>query len=324
MELCLYDPEVGFFSTGGGAGRSDRDFVTSPEIGPLFGEVVARALDRWWDQLDRPEAFTVVDAGAGRGTLARAILAAEPACRTALELVLVERSAALRGEHPAGVTSVGDMPQRIDIGVVVANELLDNLAFRVIERTEAGWCDVVVDLDDDGLTERLGPPVGAAAGDGPIGARVPIQTAARAWVVSTIAAVGLGGLVAIDYTSTTAELARLGDAGWLRTYRGQQRGGSPLDRPGGQDLTADVCLDQLPEPDETIAQADFLGRHGIGELVEEGRRIWQERAHLGDLEAMRARSRVAEAEALTDRDGLGGFVLAVWNASGGRGPTITL
>lgn len=45
---ALYTPGLGFYAGGGGAGRR-RDFLTSPEVGPLFGTVIARALDSWWD-----------------------------------------------------------------------------------------------------------------------------------------------------------------------------------------------------------------------------------------------------------------------------------
>ena len=95
MELGLYDPEVGFYATGGRAGRRG-DFLTSPEVGPLFGAVVARALDAWWDDAGRPTPWTVVDAGAGPGALARSLLAAAPRCLAALQVVLVERSPAQR------------------------------------------------------------------------------------------------------------------------------------------------------------------------------------------------------------------------------------
>ena len=64
--------------------------------------------------------------------------------------------------------------------------------------------------------------------------------------------------------------------------------------------------------DEDRSQADFLRAHGLDDLVAEGRRVWAERAHLGDLEALQARSRVSEAEALTDPTGLGAFRVLEW------------
>ncbi len=100
MELALYGAE-GFYmrADGGSAGRRG-DFITSPEVGPLFGAVIARYLDAEWERIGRPDLFTVVDAGAGPGTLARAVLAASPACRDALRYVAVEISAAQRSRHP--------------------------------------------------------------------------------------------------------------------------------------------------------------------------------------------------------------------------------
>jgi hypothetical protein len=50
----------------------------------------------------------------------------------------------------------------------------------------------------------------------------------------------------------------------------------------------------------------------MGELVEEGKQIWRERGHIGDLEAVRGRSRISEAEALSDREGLGAFRVLEW------------
>ena len=78
MDAALYAPD-GFYESGGSAGRRG-DFLTSPEVGPLFGAVIARALDGWWDDLGRPDPYVVVDAGAGPGTLARSILRRAPRC----------------------------------------------------------------------------------------------------------------------------------------------------------------------------------------------------------------------------------------------------
>ena len=83
MELALYDREHGFYAAGGQAGRGG-DFITSVEVGPLFGAVIARALDHWWNQMGHPDPFVVVEAGAGVGMLARTVLGAEPRCAPAL------------------------------------------------------------------------------------------------------------------------------------------------------------------------------------------------------------------------------------------------
>src|SRR5437660_4428163 len=96
MEAALYDPAGGCFARAGGAGRAGSDFITSVEVGSLFGALVARAVDGWWDGLGRPDPFLVVDAGAGRGQLARDVPRAGPRCAGAPRYGLVERSAGLR------------------------------------------------------------------------------------------------------------------------------------------------------------------------------------------------------------------------------------
>ncbi|NBR00264.1 MAG: hypothetical protein EBT97_07380 [Actinobacteria bacterium] len=136
MSLALYG-EHGFYATSGRAGRRG-DFITSPEVGPLFGAVLARWIDVEWERLGRPADFTVVDAGAGPGTLARAVLAAAPACSSVMRYVAVETSAAQRAMHPEGVDSVAAMPTDLRDGVIIANELLDNLPFSLWVHDD-GW-----------------------------------------------------------------------------------------------------------------------------------------------------------------------------------------
>ncbi|HEY6414858.1 MAG TPA: SAM-dependent methyltransferase, partial [Acidimicrobiales bacterium] len=99
LEVALYDAADGFYESGGRSGARQGDFLTSPEVGPLFGAVAGRALDGWWRDMGEPDPFVVVDAGAGPGSLCRAVLASAPDCAAALRYVLVERSAALRRLH---------------------------------------------------------------------------------------------------------------------------------------------------------------------------------------------------------------------------------
>lgn len=309
----MYHPQFGFYETGGGAGRGGADFLTSPEVGPLFGAVLARAVDGWWAELGRPDPFTVVEAGAGRGTLASAILAAGPACAASLRYVAVERSATLRAVQPATVESRADLPAGPLVGVVLANELLDNLPCPLFERTVAGWAEVKVDAD---LDEVLVPvddlPLARLAPDAPVGGRIPAQRAARTWVENARALLSAGRVVVVDYADTTASLAQRPWTEWVRTYRGHGRGGHPLADLGDQDVTCEVAVDELPPPSADRSQAEFLRAWGIDDLAEEARRAWQERAHIGDLQALRSRSRVHEAHALTDPAGLGAFRVLEW------------
>jgi SAM-dependent MidA family methyltransferase len=318
MELALYGAE-GFYTKADGSGSAGRrgDFITSPEVGPLFGTVIARYLDAEWERLGRPDPFTVVDAGAGPGTLARAVLAARPVCSGALRYVAVEVSAPQRAHHPDGVASATDLPTDAFDGVVIANELLDNLPFRLAV-FDQGWREAFVQLGDGGrfvevLSSPFDPTPACLPPTGTFGARAPIVDRAAAFVERVQRLLRNGSVVVFDYgTPLTTMLAGRPHRDWLRTYRGNERGGHYLADPGTQDITVEVPIDQLPEPDAIRTQAAFLQRWGIDELVAEGRRIWQEQAARPGLEAMKMRSRISESEALLDPRGLGGFLAVEW------------
>ena len=338
VEACLYDSGGGFYmrSAGGRAGGRPGHFLTAPEVGPLFGAVLAGALDAWWTELGEPDPFMVIDWGAGPGTLARSVLAAEPRCMAAgaLQLVLVELSPAQRALHPdhpvvASAAHVGDaLPEGAPASVIVANELLDNLPFDVVRRTAAGWEELRVTVDDaaSGRFSLVAMPASlelvAGLPDVATGARVPVQRVARRWVAEAHRLVRAGRIVAFDYGAETPVLAgraSLSDdpeagLGWLRTHRDHDGGSWWLADPGSCDITTDVALDQVQADHRAhvCAQADFLQAHGIDELVAEGRASWSERASVGDLAALRARSRTSEAEALLDPAGMGAFNVLVW------------
>ncbi|MDQ6797914.1 MAG: SAM-dependent methyltransferase [Actinomycetota bacterium] len=372
IDLALYHPAHGFYGRGQGAGRQ-RDFLTSPEVGPLFGAVIARALDTWWAAIGEPDPFVVVEAGAGIGTLAAAVVAAGPRCAPVLRYLLVERSEGLRRQLARGLhlepaslvlgpasddetdpvpghavavrgrprdwlmggsatragrprlASLPELPVGPFDGVVIANELLDNLAFGLLQRSaqstpgERRWDEVRV---DEGLREVLVPAAPDLADEADRwapgateGARIPLQRAAAAWLRAALTCLRRGRVVVVDYADTTPGMARRPWTEWARTYRAHGRGAGPLADLGDQDVTCDVALDQLAgvrQPIVDRSQADFLVAHGIDALVTEARQTWHGRAAIGDLAALTARSRVTEAAALTDPTGLGAFRVLEW------------
>ena len=344
MDIALYDESLGFYATIGRAGRRG-DFLTSPEVGPLFGALLARRLDEEWFALGSPETFVVVEFGAGPGTLARSIAFASPECGSALRYLMVERSAeqrALHAEHLDGW--VGDLdaagvdsfvrghnagPQFASsaiapngiTGVILANELLDNLAFDIVRHDGAGNFERLdVHHAEDGLEFVVAPtevpaslaPVLASAA---VGEWMPLQEDAVRWLMAAMDRLGRGVVIAIDYGASTAEIAARPNMGWLRTFVGQERGGHPLDTPGSCDITSDVAVDQLGAaiaPTVIATQRQVLKRLGIDQLVEEGRKIWTEKASAPDVAALRARSRIGEAESLLQSGGLGDFLFLEW------------
>ncbi|MGQ0826162.1 MAG: SAM-dependent methyltransferase [Actinomycetota bacterium] len=337
MELALYDAEGGFFASGG---RARRDFITSPEVGSLFGACVARAIDEHWRMLGAPDPYVVVEAGAGSGRLARDVLRGAPDCRHALRYLLVERSAPLRIEQAATlpleppdealgpffhrateddpvpvpaagpiVAALEDLPAQPFTGVVLANELLDNLPFGIAQWDGRQWSEVRIALGgDDRFVELLVPADDLdLPADLAVDTRVPIARGIHSWLSECARVLRDGAVVLFDHTMTEPR------PGWLRTYRGNARGAGPLAEPGTQDITSDVWLPDLVahaarvglHTSNVTTQADWLRAHGIEQLVDEGRQLWDEGAARGDLAALTGLSRVREAEALLDPTGLG-------------------
>jgi SAM-dependent MidA family methyltransferase len=344
MDLALYDESVGFYATNGRAGRRG-DFLTSPEVGPLFGALIARRLDEEWFALGSPGTFVVVEYGAGPGTLARSIAFAAPECSEALRYVMVERSARQRELHAAHLDAwVGDLdeveldgfvnivkrgprfassaiaPRRFT-GVVLANELLDNLAFDIVRHDGSGNFERLdVYHAADGLefvvaATEVPEQLVAILSSADAGEWMPLQERAMEWLTDAVDRIERGIVIVIDYGASTAELAARPQMGWLRTFVGQERSGHPLDAPGSRDITTDVAFDQLATvlpPTLVTTQGEFLQQLGIEQLVEEGRRIWMENASAPDVAALRARSRIREAESLLDPSGLGAFSVNQW------------
>ena len=318
MSHALYGDE-GFYTRDSDTGRAGRrgDFITSPEVGPLFGAVIARALDNWWNQLGRPEVFTFVDVGAGPATLARSVLSSEFECKPHLRYIAVEISAAQRAMHPTGVESVAVMPTALTNAVVFANELLDNLAFELWVY-DGGWKQSYVTTDGDKFVEVLvvQEPPACLPTSAPHGSRAPVLIDACNWLQHTLAHLDNGVVVVIDYCSpSTTLIAHTPWREWLRTYVGHERGGHYLQNPGKQDITVQVLIDQLQAiavPTTVRTQEQFLQLWGIDDLVVQGKRVWQENASAPNLAAMKMRSRVSEAEALLDAAGLGAFTVLEW------------
>lgn len=280
MDEALYGAE-GFYTLGGGAGRK-RDFITSPEVGPLFGAVLARALDTWWNELGCPSPFMVAECGAGPGTLCRDILRARPACASELRYILVDTAEPMRalhrthrlplvepsellgqvetnadGDHVVVLRQgplVASLPALPDepLHVILANELLDNLPFDIAMRADDQWDEVRVGIDDldafrpilVALDAKRAATVQALVGDVAVGSSVPLIHGSIAWIGAAYASLmdPGGRIVAIDYGAPMAELAQRRGA-WLRTYLGHDRGPDPFANPGTNDITADVAID---------------------------------------------------------------------------------
>jgi SAM-dependent MidA family methyltransferase len=100
MELCLYDPEHGYYSRNAEQFGKAGDFYTSSDVHAVFGRLMARQFDEMWRALGSPEKIAVVELGPGRGLFAQDVLDWSekkfPEFFRALHYVMVEGSPALR------------------------------------------------------------------------------------------------------------------------------------------------------------------------------------------------------------------------------------
>lgn len=145
MEMALYEPGLGYYSNPGMVFGAAGDFVTAPELTPLFGATLARQLVPW---LKHPtlagEGQVVLEVGAGTGMLAAQLLnAMDNAGLKEVRYLILELSAERREQQRQTLKNLApgllsrvqwlmDFPERF-AGVVVANELLDAMPVQIFE-----------------------------------------------------------------------------------------------------------------------------------------------------------------------------------------------
>jgi SAM-dependent MidA family methyltransferase len=303
MEIALYDPEAGYYTSGStGPGRHG-DFLTAPEGHPIFGWSVARNLEAVWDALDRPARFVIREHGAGSGALAAGILGGlrrshsptlEAVSYQAVDVAPARLDAlAARLEADDGLDRHLQPPDDVPApGAVVANELLDALPVHRVEGGPDGSLlerfvtladDADAEAADPGFTTVLGPPSTPA-----LAARLEAQGVVLAagqpaeislgvddWVAAAVAPLERGELLIIDYGYPAAELYRPERGSTLRAYHRHRVHADPLVAIGRQDLTAHVDLTAVERaaaaaglvPLGHTTQARFLDNLGAGELL---------------------------------------------------------
>jgi SAM-dependent MidA family methyltransferase len=316
MEISLYDSE-GFF--GGEILRSEKsgDFLTSPEVSPLFGETLAIYVAQERERIGEP--FQVVEVGAGSGSLFRALLDKVDVDGWAVEASPAARRV-LRGFLPYDRV-LADLPDSIR-GVVIANELIDNLPMALAQRVDGEWRERWVGIDGEKLTFVDAEPrpevlswLDAFAGDVADGGWVECQLDAQRWLTSALDRLEAGSIIVIDYGDTADGLLPRRHDGTLRTYRAHHLGPHPLDEPGETDITADVNFSALVDRAEAEGvdvtlhrQDDFLADLGLRARLSDLRRDELDAARGGDeMERLHLRTLKTEAETLLHPRGLGDF-----------------
>jgi SAM-dependent MidA family methyltransferase len=312
MDRALYGPD-GFFVSGAGPAAH---FRTSVHASPVFAAALFRLLTRLDAALGHPSCFQLVDVGAGRGELLRALRsdrqpeASHPPLAERLRLTAVERAPRPEG-LPEEVDWVDEIPSGIT-GLLIGTEWLDNVPLDVAVQSDDGWRYLLVDpaTGEESVGDPVSPldeewldrwwPTTQAASD----ARAEIgRTRDEAWA-DAIGKVDRGLALTVDYGHLRASRPI---GGTLSGYRGGRQ--VPPVPDGSADVTAHVAVDSVASAGERVARCAYTlvsQREGLRALGADGGRPPLSLAASDPAGYVRALAAASTAAELTDPAGLGG------------------
>lgn len=271
MDLVLHAPGLGYYSAGSVKFGAAGDFITAPELSPLFGACLARQVAEVLDAMGGGE---VMEIGAGSGALAVTLLAELERLGVAPERYLIlETSAELRERQAANLRqAVPTMAERVVWlerlpdqgfrGVMLANELLDAMpVHRLVRNDEGALLEACVRREGAGLDWDFRAPVDArltervdtivSALDHVVfdpGYCFEINLAMEGWLASAAAALERGMILLIDYGYSRREYYHPERrAGTLMCHYRHRAHDDPLILPGLQDITAHIDFTALAE-----------------------------------------------------------------------------
>ena len=281
MEICLMHPKCGYYSKKDPFGTKG-DFVTSPEISQVFGELLGLCLAQNWLDQGTPS-FALVEAGPGRGTLMADILRATksiPGFHQSMTIHLIEKSQTLiriQGEHLSKYNvewheTVESLPQKPVF--FIANEFFDALPIRQFRKDNLGWREILIGIEKNKLSYFLGNkiPLHTIAHrikDTEIGDIVEICEAAKPIMEELSKRIKMFGgcAIIIDYGSNNL----VGNT--FQAVKNHKKI-DPLKHPGDCDLTAHVNFNDLSNyatnvvVAKTTTQGLLLRKLGISERFE--------------------------------------------------------
>ncbi len=310
MELCLYHPELGYYSRNAEQFGKAGDFYTSSDVHAVFGRLLSRQFDEMWRALGSPDHIELVELGSGRGLFAQDVLDWSekkfPDFFRAMRYVLVENSKALRqrikqtlAQHLESGKAVCTEVETLDaekIGkgttIVFTNEFFDALPVEILSPKGS----LRIGAKEGHFTETwaLASPEELEFLDRfsihpEPEERVEASLIAQQFMQRIAASISRGFFVGIDYGYCREEQLAGRHRGTLKAIRQHSISANPYEAPGEQDLSADVNFTALTAAAENngmqvhklVTQSQFL--MGIGEANQfadafEECRLPQERA----------------------------------------------
>ena len=248
MALALYEPGLGYYASGrqvfGAMPGSGSDFVTAPEMSPLFGRTLAAQVAQ---ALAACGSARVMEFGAGSGALAASLLAALGDAVT--DYAIVDLSGTLRQRQQTRLAGFSGrvrwldaLPESFD-GVVLGNEVLDAMPVQLLHFDSGQWFERGVAWADGAFQfadrpTALRPPIEAAFVPGTV---TEIHRQAEAFIRTVAGLLKRGVAIFIDYGFPEAEYylpQRHG--GTLMCHQAHRADANPLVDVGAKDITAHV------------------------------------------------------------------------------------
>lgn len=261
MELALYHPAHGYYSSGQASIGKAGDFFTSVSVGPLFGQLLARQFEEMWAALGKPERFTLVEQGANDGQLALDILSTlkgdfAQACEYCIIEPLDNLQARQREKlHGQKVSWRRDVTDLSDFeGVHFSNELIDALPFHLLRSNGESWEESHVAMEEGRFVflsrtpSEAVLPLLSSLPRRPAGTMAELRPAAALWMNQLSAKLRRGFILVIDYGFPREKMfARHRHEGTFSCYRDHKRDAKPLEDPGLKDITSHVDFSALAE-----------------------------------------------------------------------------
>lgn len=258
MKMALYYPGEGYYTSNEDCIGKNGDYYTSPELTSIFGTLLGKQLEEMWNLLDK-KAFTIVEYGAGPGTLCHDILyylghnsklyERLHYCIIEKSPVMIAKEKQLLSEKVSWYDCIDDIPFPVDC--VLSNEVLDNFPIHLVLMKQE-LMEVFVDYKN-GFKEFL-QPAAQELKDYlhqlqvvlPEGYRTEINIEALRWLKNIAKILQKGFIVTIDYGFTAAELYNPSRCqGTLLCYNRHSINDSLYTTIGGQDITAHVNFSAL-------------------------------------------------------------------------------
>lgn len=256
MEIALYHPELGYYSSNQNKIGQGGDFYTSSCLTPAFGAMIGKQLEEMWLLLDK-KAFTIVEYGAGTGYLCHDILdylKHNLQLYDQLHYCIIEKSPSMckmqkthLKEKVSWHNSIHEIPGIT--GCIISNELVDNFSVHQVVM-EDELMEVFVNYNN-GYTEILKPAKQPLKDyfkelnvDLGKGYRTEINLEAIDWIKEIAINLKKGYVITIDYGYTSNDLYKRRQ-GTLVCYHQHQVNTNPYQSIGEQDITSHVNFTAL-------------------------------------------------------------------------------